>query len=265
MFMKVPLEPIHAVAIRGREGMTGRPKVPKRPRRGGVSSRQAVGRGAVKRPGRRPAIRVLIGGGYPVLRAGLSYVLRSGGIGVVGATASILDLDRLARQRRPRIVVIDADSDHRWVEVAGRIKNRLPSVSIVVVTGDESVTRVIQAFGLGCSGFISKRTEASDAIAAMLAVARGQIVVEPRRLQRELSHFALPLKKDAPDDHEQLTSVERKILRLAADGRTNKEIAESLDYSAATIKHYMRRIIEKLDACDRTSAAVRAVKLGILA
>jgi DNA-binding NarL/FixJ family response regulator len=205
------------------------------------------------RPG---AIRVLIVDDHPMVREGLRSILSDDGFEIVGEAATAAGAVHEVERSSPDVVLLDIEMpDTDGLTVLAEIKARAPKSSVLVVTMHDETRLVRHAIEAGADGYVLKGIGRRELMAAVRAVHDGESVVE-RTLLGSLATDARPTAS--------LTAVEREVLRLVADGRTNREISDRMRWSVATAKKYVQRILDKLDASDRTHAAVEAVRLGLL-
>ena len=197
-----------------------------------------------------------------LVRAGIAAVLEARGIEVIAQTRSGRELVRLASEERPDLVVVGAPADLDVADVVRRLVRLCPHPEIVVLLRPAHEHTVRYLLALGASG-IALRTVDTDELGVVVDAARkgGRHVVPA--LHRALSGaVALPALDDRTVDV--LTSREREVLVLLAEGRTNRDIASALSVSLATVKSHLVRIYAKLDARNRNEALGRAVALGLL-
>lgn len=215
--------------------------------------------------GKRRPTKVLIVEKYPVVRAGLRVMLRATDIRVVGEAATPEDALRLVASRKPNIVLAHVRISD-WDDIArlARIKEKQPKVSLVILTRNQDPFHASRAIALGCSGYIHERVDAVDLLKALRVIARGEWIVEPALLRELLKEIAQRPDGGRAGAQENLTVPELEVLRLISEGRTNTQIAQRLGYSVGTVKDYVQKIISKLEVSDRTQAAVKAVRLGLL-
>ena len=206
-------------------------------------------------------IRVLLIDDHPVVRAGLRALLGlESDIDVVGEAGNGADGIQLAIDIRPDVVLTDLLlPDLDGVVVTQTISRHVRDSRIIVLTGlgddDASVIRAVQA---GATGYVSKDTDTTSLAQTIRSVASGHVHLSPRataRLMREMR---------SPRNNVKLTEREREVLREVAAGRTNKQIARSLDVALSTVKCHVRAILDKLDADSRTQAALRALHSQII-
>lgn len=213
---------------------------------------------------RRRVIKTLILSTYPVCCAGFRAMLAGSNVRVVAEADSADEALRLLVRRKPDVALIDVNGPRPSALVLlGRLKEKRPAVSVIMVDHEPSLDVVAQALSRGCSGYLHKRVTRQDLVKAVRSVADGQHVVAPAlvgRLAEELA--ARPAGKGAGS--QELTPAEREVLRLMAQGLTNLEIGQRLGYKPGTVKDYVQRTLRKLEASDRTQAAVKAVRLGLM-
>ena len=197
-----------------------------------------------------------------LVRAGIAGVLEARGVDVVAQTRSGRELVSLASLERPDLVVVGAPADLDVVDVVRRLVRLLPHPEIVVLLPPAHEHTVRYLLALGAAG-IALRTVDTEELGVVVDAARkgGRHVVPA--LHRALSGaVALPALDERTVDV--LTSREREVLVLLAEGRTNRQIASALTVSLATVKSHLVRIYAKLEAGNRNEALGRAVALGLL-
>ena len=203
-----------------------------------------------------PSVRVVIGGSYPVVNAGLQHMLRCGGMTVAAVAMSPDDLLRLADRTRPAVAVINAHSGGAWIQVVPRLRSAHPSLPVIALTGHDGAALHARVLSLGCSSVLSMRATQDDFRRAVRGAVRGYGLVEAALLRGVLAG------REAPSS--QITVPERDILRGLTDGLSNSEVASQLKCSVGTVKNYLRSVFEKLEVSDRTQAVVKAFRMGII-
>jgi DNA-binding NarL/FixJ family response regulator len=185
-------------------------------------------------------------------------------VGEAGNGREALTLcDRLA----PDLILMDV----RMPELDGlaataAVKAQCPRTSVVVVTMYEDPDYLFRAVQAGAAGYVLKDATRREVLAVVRRVLQGEAVLDPALATRLLRRLATDLGPPpaAGPAGGPLTARERDVLRLLVEGQTNQEIAAALGLSRGTVKVHVGRIIAKLDASDRTQAAVRAVRLGLV-
>jgi DNA-binding NarL/FixJ family response regulator len=215
-------------------------------------------------------IRVLLADDDALLRAGVAVVLSTAeGITVVGEASDGLKAVELCRALAPDLVVMDVRMPGiDGIEATRRIVAAgLPSRVLVLTTfqHDEYVWGAMQA---GASGFLLKRASAERLIDAVHTLAAGDALVDPAVTRDLLARFVAPVARPAaaPQDPRlaDLTSRERHVLHLMAEGYTNAEIAGLLILAESTVKTHVKRILAKIGARDRAQAVVVAYRGGLM-
>jgi DNA-binding NarL/FixJ family response regulator len=207
------------------------------------------------RPDRAP-IRVLIVDDHPMVREGVRSMLEPAGVQIAGEAGTGEDALRMAATLTPDVVLLDLElPDLDGLAVLRRLKAQERPVAVLVVTMHDDPALVRRAVEGGAAGYVLKGVGRGELLSALEAVRHGGSVFDPSLLRATLS------ESKAGDE---LTSVEQEMLRLVAQGLTNREIGKRLHWSVGTVKKYLQRTLEKLGATDRTQAAVEAVKRGLL-
>jgi DNA-binding NarL/FixJ family response regulator len=205
-------------------------------------------------------IRVVIVDDHPIVRAGLVGLVESADdLEVVGTGATGLDAISLAQAFQPDVVLMDLrmpelDGD----EATARILAAVPTTRIIILTTYESDDAILRAIGAGASGYLLKAEPEAELLAGIRAVAAGEVALAPS-VSRVLVRQAA---KPAPAVI--LTPRELDVMRLVAEGLSNREIGERLHLGEATVKTHLLTAFPKLDAKTRTGAVTRARELGLL-
>ena len=206
------------------------------------------------------SIRVLIADDHNVVRQGLRMFLAlDAELEVVGEASDGAEAVRLARELKPDVVLMDLLMPGiDGVAATNAIRCELPDIEVLALTSVLEDASVIGAVRAGAIGYILKDTSSDDLCRAIKAAAAGQVHIEPRaaaRLMREVR---------APDSPEPLTEREVDVLRLLAQGQSNKEVAYTLNIGEKTVKTHVSNILTKLGVSSRTQAALHAVRTGLV-
>jgi two-component system, NarL family, response regulator LiaR len=143
------------------------------------------------------------------------------------------------------------------IETTRQIKTRFKHLNVVMLTAHQLETEVFAALASGADAYCLKTTDPASLVLAIHASALGSTYLDPKIAHLVLGRLTVPQENP-------LTPRESEVLRLIADGLSNKVIAEKLDVGVATIKTYVEAILEKLAASDRTQAAVKALRKGLI-
>jgi two-component system, NarL family, response regulator LiaR len=206
-------------------------------------------------------IRILLIDDHPVVRAGLRAVLETeSDLEVVGEADSGARAVGLAHKLRPDIVLTDLLlPDLDGVAVTHRIRADLPETQVVILTSvDEEDAAVVRAVRAGAIGYVLKSAHIADLMQTIRQAAAGQVHLSSRAAARLMQEMR------SPTNQLPLTDREREVLREIAIGRTNKEIARSLDIALTTVKSHVTAILDKLGVDSRTQAALHAVRSRIV-
>jgi two-component system response regulator NreC len=211
-------------------------------------------------------IRVLIAEDHAIVREGIRRLLAAEpDIVVVGEAADGEAAVDLARSLRPDVVCVDISMPRlNGVEATRRIKGAMPEIAVVVLTMHEDEAYVYELMKAGASGYVLKRASARDLVDAVRAVAGGHTFLHPVIARRLLSEYDRPGADDERARFDGLTERERQVVRLIADGLTNREIAERLQISVKTVETHRTHIMEKLDLHDRAHLVRYAVRKGLI-
>jgi DNA-binding NarL/FixJ family response regulator len=215
-------------------------------------------------------IRVLVADDQALVRAGFVALLDAqDGIEVIAQADTGTDAVAAARELRPDVVLMDI----RMPQMDGLAATReivadpaLSDVRVVVLTTFELDEYVFDAMRAGASGFLVKHTEPAELVRAVRVVADGDALLSPSVTRRLVAEFAARTKEPAgpPTALAELTSREREVMALVAEGLTNAEIGERLFMSPATARTHVSRILTKLGARDRTQLVVMAYESGLV-
>lgn len=217
-------------------------------------------------------IRVLLADDHDILREGLKALLSiQGEIVIVGEACTGREAVDLAERLKPDIVLLDVSlPELDGLEACQRIRARLPHVHVLVLTMHEREDYLRRALEAGAAGYLIKRTAAAELHLAVRAVAHGDTFLSPS-MARTLVRTYLSLRDEpAPvdaaiaDPYESLSSREREVLKLVAEGYTNHDIAERLVLSVKTVQAHRARLMEKLDLRDVTHLVRFAVRRGLV-
>jgi two-component system response regulator NreC len=216
---------------------------------------------------RPAALRVVLAEDHAIVREGIRRLLAAEpDIVVVGEAADGEAAVRLTENLRPDVVCMDISMPGlSGLEATRQIKARLPEVGIVVLTMHEEEAYLYELVKAGASGYVLKRASARDLVDAVRAVAGGHTFLHPviaRRLVREHEHTGG--RDDDRRRYDGLTERERQVVRLIANGKTNREIAEALHISVKTVETHRTHIMEKLDLHDRAHLVRYAVRKGLI-
>jgi DNA-binding NarL/FixJ family response regulator len=207
--------------------------------------------------------RVLIVDDHPVFRDGLAGLLAIvPGVEVVGSAGSAEEALADLAWTAPDVVLMDINLPGvSGLEATRRILAAAPAAAVLVISMVDDDDSVFAALAAGARGYVLKGATAAEITAALATVAAGGAVfgagVASRMLVRVPARPAGPLA-----GREDLTAREREVLDLLAEGASNRQIARALGLSLKTVQNHVSRILDKLQAADRTQAVLRARQAG---
>jgi len=206
------------------------------------------------------SIRILIVDDHSVVRQGLRMFLGlDPAFDIVGEAADGAEALQLARALKPDVVLMDLLMPVMdGVTATAAVRKELPDTEVIALTSVLEDNAVIGAVKAGAIGYLLKNTEADALARAIKAAADGQVQLAPEAAARLMREVRLPEMPEA------LTDRETEVLRLIAEGKSNKEIARSLDIGEKTVKTHVSNILAKLNLQSRTQAALYAVRIGLI-
>jgi two-component system response regulator DevR len=206
--------------------------------------------------------RLLVVDDHEVVRQGLVALLdRREEFQVVAEAGSVAESIDAARRHRPDIVIMDVRlPDGSGIEACREIRAELPNTRVVILTSYPDEEAVLSAIVAGANGYLLKQIRARDLVTALLAVGRGESLLDPAVTEKVLDRVRRIATGTYTDEMAQLTPQEQKILLLVAEGKTNKEIASDVFLSDKTVKNYVSSILSKLNLERRAQAAAFVAK-----
>jgi DNA-binding NarL/FixJ family response regulator len=209
--------------------------------------------------------RVLIVDDHPVFRDGLAGLLATlPDVQVTGTVGTAEEALAALRENPPDVVLMDINlPGASGVEATRRATQIAPAVAVLVVSMVDDDDSVFAALAAGARGYILKGATAGEITAALRTVAAGGAVFGAGIATRLLARTPQQPPGPGPHPRDDLTSREREVLDLLAGGASNRHIARALGISLKTVQNHVSRILDKLQATDRTQAALRARGLAM--
>ena len=211
-------------------------------------------------------IRVVIAEDQPVIRRAFAAMLSlESDIIVVGQAADGVEAIEMVRAWRPDIVLMDLQMPRGGgIAAIRRIVAERSDTQIIVLTTFDTDELVFEAISAGAHAYLLKEANEQEILATIRAVGRGESGFSPKIARTVLDRLrSLQPGDEKPDDEEPiepLTAREERILALVAEGRSNRNIAETVFLAEGTVKNYVSRIMEKLNVQSRTELAVKATR-----
>ena len=209
-------------------------------------------------------IRILLVDDHVILRQGTRQLIdHETDMEVIGEAGNGEEAIRLSGELKPDIVIIDvAMPKLNGIEATRRIKEILPATPVLVLTGYDYDEYIFSLLEIGAAGYLLKDISGDELLKAIRAVYAGEPVLHPAVMRKLIARCKSPGQKQVETETNGLSEREMEVLKLAARGISNKDIAESLIISVRTVQAHMRSIFSKLGVGSRSEAIIYALKRG---
>ena len=212
-------------------------------------------------------MRVLLADDHALFRAGIASLLMAWGMEVVGQASDGIEAIELAHRLQPELVLMDIGmTPCNGLEATRVIKTELPDVKVIIVTVSEDDQDLFEAVKSGAEGYLLKGMSEEELGSTLEKISTGQPSLSPSLAVKILDEFARMAREETakpPRPEDELTDREREVLRLVADGATNREIGSQLYISENTVSFHMKNILAKLHLKNRAQAAAFAIRAGL--
>lgn len=211
-------------------------------------------------------VRLLVADDHEMVRAGLRAILESDSrIRVVGEAGTPKDAVYQAALLRPDIVLLDVRmGQNSGIDACREILGRNLGSKVIMLTSFADEDAVYESIMAGAAGYLLKEINKAALIDAVLAVHEGRSLLDPEVTRKVLERIRKMAATSDEVSRAALSDQEKRVLKLAAQGKTNKEIAADLYLSDKTVKHHISNILSKLGLSSRAQAAVWATQHGLL-
>jgi DNA-binding NarL/FixJ family response regulator len=209
------------------------------------------------------AIKVFLLDDHEVVRLGLRQLLDAEpDIEVVGEASTAAQAVARVPALRPDVAVLDVRlPDGDGVSVCREIRSSMqPAPACLMLTSFSDDEALFAAIMAGAAGYLLKQVSGTDLVGAVRRLATGESLLDPAMTTAVLERLRKPPEEDNDPRYKSLTEQERRILELIAEGRTNRQIAETMFLAEKTVKNYVSGLLRKLGMERRTEAAVYAVE-----
>lgn len=212
-------------------------------------------------------IRILLADDHTVVRKGLRLLLEGQpGFQVIADAADGRAAVALAAEHAPNVVVMDvAMPNLNGIEAARQISAKLPNTAIVFLSMHSDESYVLKALKAGARAYLLKDSAEHDLINAVIAVSEGKAFFSPAISKMLVEDYMRQMQeRQIEDSYELLTTREREILQLLAEGRSNKEVATALNLSLHTVDTHRGNILQKLNLHSTAELILYAIRKGVI-
>ncbi len=208
-------------------------------------------------------MRILVADDHSLFRDGIVSLLEAAGHSVVGQVGDGQAAVRAAAELEPDVVLLDLGMPKGGgLEALAGIKAHRPATKVVILTVSAEDEDLYGAIRAGADGYLLKSLTSADLIDMLTGLERGEAAITRATAGRLMQGFAGA--GAAEPALARLTDRELSILRLVAEGRSNKSIGQNLSISENTVKYYMKNVLQKLGARNRAEATSIAIRTGLL-
>jgi two-component system, NarL family, response regulator NreC len=212
-------------------------------------------------------IRIVLADDHVVMRNGLKLLLeRQPNFAVAGEAANGREAVEICEKLKPDVLVLDiAMPNLNGIEAARQISAKLPHTAIVVLSMHSDESYVLRALKAGARAYLLKDSAEADLINAIRAVSEGKAFFSPAISKMLVDDYMRRLEqRGVEDSYELLTTREREILQLLAEGKSNKEVAAMLNLSLYTVETHRGNILQKLNLHSVPELILYAVRKGVI-
>ncbi|MBI2977213.1 MAG: response regulator transcription factor [Chloroflexi bacterium] len=209
--------------------------------------------------------RIILVDDHEVVRLGLRALIdRHPDMEVVAEAGTAADAVAKTMAHQPDVVVLDIRlPGASGIDACREITENLPHTKVIVLTSYAEDDVLFAAIRAGAAGYVLKQAGGQDLIRAIETVGRGDALLDPAMTERVFAEVRRAARQQESDAFSKLTDQERRVLSLVAEGRTNREVAETLHLGEGTVRNYVSSVLSKLNVANRAEAAAYATKHNI--
>jgi DNA-binding NarL/FixJ family response regulator len=209
-------------------------------------------------------MRVLVADDHSLFRDGIISLLEAAGFVVVGQVGDGQAALEATRRLHPDLVLMDiAMPRTSGLEALRQIKQEMPDIQVVMLTVSDEESSLFEAVRCGAAGYLLKDLKSEQFLQMLDGLRRGEAAMTRQTTARLMKGFATQAAQPIATVRK-LTERETELLRLVAEGLSNKAIAQKLSVSPNTVKYHMKNIIQHLGVQNRTEAVTAAIRAGLL-
>jgi len=207
-------------------------------------------------------IKIFLADDHVMVREGLaSMVAGESEIEIVGQCSNGLEVLPEVRRTGPDVVILDITMPGlNGLDTCRELTRKIKSISVLILTMHNDEDFVARALENGASGFLLKESAADQLVEAICRVSEGGTYIGPGVPREALDR----IRNQGKDPYDQLSTRERQVLQLIAEGKTNRRVAEELDLAVKTVDTHRTRLMRKLDIHDQTTLVKFAIRKGII-
>jgi RNA polymerase sigma factor (sigma-70 family) len=209
------------------------------------------------------SIRVLIADDHALVRAGIrALVEKIDGVVVVGEAGTGSEALELVKEHKPNLMLLDITMpDGGGFDVLDHVTKKYPDIKVIVLTVHDAGEYAIRALREGAAGFLPKSAASIELEQAIETVIRGEVYISPETSRKTLLEYGKGTKRDLLAT---LSPRQREVLRLIAEGKTTKQIAQILEISVKTVETHRAQLMERLDIHDVAGLVRYAIIVGLI-
>jgi len=212
-------------------------------------------------------IRVILAEDHTIVRQGLRLLLKqSDDIKVIGEAKDGREAVKKTGHLKPDIALMDISMPIlNGIEATRQIKKKFPDIKVLILTMHTTEEYISQILHAGASGYLVKKSAHHELLSAIKAIQKGNSYLSPLVSKKVVDEYLQKTKDDIKQDrYEKLTTREREVLQLVAEGQSNKEIAELLYLSVKTVETHKAHLMDKLNLHTTTDLIKYAIQKGII-